>query len=524
MHLHRLFPLLALPLSFFSSNAHADNPPVVLRYGLFEQVVHYPHSYTQLPGDLSLRISFTNPGGETLHHYGYQENDRSWRIRFRPDFPGYWKYQATFSDGTPAAEGTFRCLWRYAPFDPVYINRLNPSCFRRGVDPLMIRGLSVSSNFLSPDFKPSLRSDFLNWFQNQGYNTIFVMEAGSEDSDGMHGDRYPAPFSWAPGGDEYAHLETILNELNQRGILLSPFGSSGAEQILPPPNELERFSRYFFARFGHFTNLLLRFPQASGPAGRSEDQVANGTAALLHAVRKYDVYGHAIGLPTSPGPSEASGADWLAVQAEHYHQGNNSRWTDLLSTAQQAHDQPVILSMETPRNPSKFRSLENLQQSDRNFRRAVSTALMSGAGLALTDANPNLSSSFSSTLRLTDRTQHQHDILKQIWDFVETTPWFEMQSRNDLSSVGHCLANPGQCYLVYVDSENSVDVAIDDATYGVEWIDPGQPHLRISDGTTGDEKNLHPPDSQRDWFLLLRRHYFGMPDQIHLSYESDPAH
>lgn len=93
-------------------------------------------------------------------------------------------------------------------------------------------------------------------------------------------------------------------------------------------------------------------------------------------------------------------------------------------------------------------------------------------------------SGFSGSLDLADCRQWRHDIVKDVWDFFETLPFYRMSPRQDLVSAGYCLAEIGAQYLVYLPDGGSVDVAVEHGSYTVTWIDAedtaGQ---RIADST-----------------------------------------
>ena len=94
--------------------------------------------------------------------------------------------------------------------------------------------------------------------------------------------------------------------------------------------------------------------------------------------------------------------------------------------------------------------------SDDELRKNAYVILFSGAALNFSDnGGPrvedigNSSSGFSGTLELDDRRQWRHDIVKRVWDFVETIPdWWTMRPRQDLVRAGRCLACEGERYLM----------------------------------------------------------------------------
>jgi hypothetical protein len=75
----------------------------------------------------------------------------------------------------------------------------------------------------------------------------------------------------------------------------------------------------------------------------------------------------------------------------------------------------------------------------------------------------------------------------------------------NLVSRGHCLAESGESYLVYLDSAQPVSVELNGGEYSVTWIDARQPQTRHETDTTRDGRNLMPPSGGDDWLVLLQR-------------------
>ena len=63
------------------------------------------------------------------------------------------------------------------------------------------------------------------------------------------------------------------------------------------------------------------------------------------------------------------------------------------------------------------------------------------------NAGGNSSAGFSGNLDPMQADQRRHDIIKQVWDLAEQFPFYRLTPRQDLTSAGYCLAEPGQHYL-----------------------------------------------------------------------------
>jgi hypothetical protein len=78
--------------------------------------------------------------------------------------------------------------------------------------------------------------------------------------------------------------------------------------------------------------------------------------------------------------------------------------------------------------------------SDDELRENAWVIQMSAAGLVFADNNGDSSSGFTGSMDLAERRQGRHDIVRRVWDFMETVPYYQMNPRRDLVSASCCLA------------------------------------------------------------------------------------
>jgi len=142
-----------------------------------------------------------------------------------------------------------------------------------------------------------------------------------------------------------------------------------------------------------------------------------------------------------------------------------------------------------------------------DLRRFMWVHLLSATSYNVGDMNGRSGSGFSGSLNLTDRKQERHDIPKQVWDFMETVPFYRMSPRQDLRDRRYLLAEAGKAYLAYLPTGGSVNIAIEAVgkPYRVTWINARAPRTdqRPAPATT-DGQNLRAPDGS-DWLVYLRR-------------------
>ena len=86
---------------------------VIAKWGRFEQSFKSTVLYSNAVQDVSLRVVFKSPLGETNEVDAFWDGGRIWRVRFSPDQPGRWKFRTTCSDkdnsGLHNESGEFIC-------------------------------------------------------------------------------------------------------------------------------------------------------------------------------------------------------------------------------------------------------------------------------------------------------------------------------------------------------------------------------------------------------------------------------
>jgi len=97
----RLVAACLLPaLAAVSPVGASGKTQVVSKWGRFEESFQSTVAYANPLQDVSLKVVFRSPLGETNEVDGFWDGGRTWRVRFSPDLPGHWKYRTTCSDKT----------------------------------------------------------------------------------------------------------------------------------------------------------------------------------------------------------------------------------------------------------------------------------------------------------------------------------------------------------------------------------------------------------------------------------------
>ena len=119
--------LLCLPIA-----ARAEKIFSVAKWQRAEITLKSSVSYTNALQQAEVRALFVSPLGETNRVYGFWDGGKTWRVRFKPTFPGRWKYFTMCSDtanrGLNGQSGEFDCTAaksdsRFAKHGPIQIAR-----------------------------------------------------------------------------------------------------------------------------------------------------------------------------------------------------------------------------------------------------------------------------------------------------------------------------------------------------------------------------------------------------------------
>ncbi len=486
------------------TQAVAEVRSTVGRWDRFEASVRNPRRYADPYRDVTLNVTYTRPDGSTVAFWGFYDGGSEWKIRFLADQLGRWQYEAVFSDGSPGPKGSFDCV---ASDLPGLISRdeTNPLWFGfQGGGHTLIRAFHVGDRFFAANWPAAKRTAFLDWAGKQGYNTLSIASHYlNRDSPGR-GRGWDTPKLWPLDAAEYRKMEAILDDLARRRILVFPFaGFFGQSSNYPrDPVDQERYIRYTLARLGCYWNLLWN---VAGPEPNVKNpwMDAKDVERLGRLIGKLDPFGHLLSVHNRTGDDPYRNSDWTTYGVL---QGPKTIDRSRLSRGllESHHPRKPLLAQETlwSGNVNHIRAIGRDYTND-DLRKNAWVIHLSAAALVFADNNGNSSTGFSDTMELTDRRQDRHDALRPVWDFLSGVPFYRMTPRQDLVDKGHCLAEVGKQYLVYLETRGTVNVRLAQGTYRVEWINAQNPADRRNGGTTQTGEKLTSPKDGDDWLLRL---------------------
>jgi hypothetical protein len=491
-----------------STQVDAAEPAAVAvgRWERFEVVVQNDKPYTDPYRDVQLEATYTRPDGRIIAFWGFYDGDNSWKLRFMPDALGLWKYTARFSDGSPGAAGEFRCVPSQTP-GPVIADPDNPIWFRHADgQPTLLRSLHVGDRFFAANWEPRQRSEFLDWTQKQGYDTLSIASFFLNRDVQGRGRGWQTPKLWPLDAKEYRKAEEILDDLARRKLVIFPFaGFFGRDSHRPKePADQRLYIDYTLARFGPYWNLLLN---VAGPEPLLKNQTYMTKAEINRLgteIRKRNPFNHLITIHNQTGDDEFKDEDWPSFGTL---QGPKTVNLSRLAAGllKNHHERRPLYAQETLWSGNRF----HMQSIGRDFtddelRRNAYVLLFCAAAFNFADNNGDSSTGFSGSLDPKDCRQARHDVIRQVWETFQTLPYRQTQPRPDLVDRGFCLADEGQNYLVYLPEGGPVSIRTKGGPFQATWRNTRQAvdNRLVKPLTTA--QNLSPP-AEGEWLLHLRR-------------------
>lgn len=485
------------------------------RWERFEAVLQNPTTYNNPYTDVTLDVVYTRPDGSNVSFWGFYDGDAqagdTWRFRFMPDQTGEWRYRANFSDGAAAAEGSFTCT-ESELHGPIGADHANPMWFGfRDGHQTLIRSFHVGDGFFAANTSAERRTAFLDWAQSQGYNLLSIASHYLNRAEPGRGEGWDTPRLWPLNADEYRRMEAILDDLHRRQIIVFPFaGFFGRASNFPvDPNQQEQYMRYTLARLAPYWNITFN---VSGPEPllikRPIPNMGREHVCRLGArIQELNVFAHALTVHNDTGDDDFIDEPWL-----DFGTLQGPKTTDLPTLSEGAlrnhHPDKPLYIQETLWSGNKYHP----NYSDEQLRKNAYVLLMAGGAInfidnggPVPDAVGDSSSGFSGSMDLADCRQGRHDILKGVWDNFARFPFQQLRPAQEAVSRGYCLADPGNAYLVYVDSPGSINVAVEPGSYAVEWVNAQNGHDRHTGEATATGQELATPAQGDDWLLYLKR-------------------
>jgi hypothetical protein len=502
VYVNVLLFLVVFP-SLQSKSCEAMAGVSVGRWSRFEASVKNIKEYRNPYVDVTLNVTYESPDGIEIKFWGFYDGGRTWKIRFMPDRIGTWKYEAVFSDGSDGISGTFECIRSDIP-GMISVDQANPAWFGyKGGKHVLIRSFHVGDRFFAENWPAAQRKAFLDWAQTQGYNMLSVASHYLNRDARGRGRGWRTPDLWPLNATEYQKMEAIMNDLAARRIMPYPFAGFFGQSSDFPTNHQEqtKYIKYILARLGPYWNTLFNVagPEPKIKPGEFQNAMeVTDINRLGRKIRELDIFGHLISVHNPGGDDPFKNEDWLSFVTLQGWKGTN--FSDISrGLLKNHHDAKPLYAQEVFWPGNKYHSIHD----EADIRKKAFVMMMSAATINYADMDGDSSSGFSGSMDLSDRKQANHDIVRKVWDFFETIPFYRMSPRRKIADRGFCLAEAGRYYLVYLVNGGAVNVSVGAGRYKVTWINARNTSDRRHVGTTNSGKNLSAPNGGDDWLLSL---------------------
>lgn len=483
----------------------------VERWRRFETDCYNGHHYEDPFRDVTLEAIYTRPDGTEVSFWGFYDGKERWRLRFMPDQLGTWRHQSRFTDGSPGPSGRFECVAGDTP-GTICAYEHNPIWFgHRDGSSFFMRSLHVGDRFFASNWDAQKRSAFLDWAQEQGYNTLSIASHYLNREIEGRGLEWQTPDLWPLNPSEYRRLEETMDDLERRRFVIFPFaGFFGQDSDFPRARrDQELYVRYVLARFAPYWNVLFN---VAGPEPLVHAQrfgyimMYDDVCRLGAMIGELDPFGHLVTIHNRTADDPFRDEEWLGFGTMQ-----GPKTTDLtelgLRHLLNHHKRKPLYAQETLWSGNIYHP----DYSDEQVRKNAFVMSMCAASINFADhgapsgeGKGHSSEGFSGTLELSDRYQDRHDIVRRVWDFMEETPYRRLRPRPDLVDTGWCLAEEGVYYLVYLAEVDELTVRLAPGEYELTWINARETGERRDGGTSEDGRAIRPPDSE-DWILELQR-------------------
>ncbi len=510
----------ALCLWFIVSNSNGQ----VQQYDLFEADVYSDSVFENPFTDVELKVYLIKPDGTSAEFWGFYRCGNRWSFRWMPDKVGRWQWHARFTSGRGEASGAFYCI----PGDiPGLIGAYtkNPIWFAfAGNKPVLLRSLHVGDcffadepNTMDPEKKWSsaLRREFLDWAQAQGYNMLSIGSHLLNRRENDRGQGWNTPKLWnartgRPNPAEYDRMEAVLDDLAARRMIVYPFaGFFGKSADWPVDSTLRRiYLKYTLARLAPYWNLLFL---VAGPEPLHTETGNSYQNAMAYddinrwgnLIARLDPFGHLLSVHNRTEASEEG--DPFKNQAWYTFstiQGPKTLDRRLLAekTLMNLHPAKPYYAQETLWAGNIWHPDYGLE----DLRKNAVVLNMCAATINFADNDGNSSTGFSGLPLLERRVQEKHEIMKRVWDFFDSLPFFEMKPAPQCVDRGFCLAKKDSLMLVYLDEDGAFRILQGKGRYQLEWIHAEKTEQRLDCGTVEVDRPLKAP-ANGDWFAWLVR-------------------
>jgi hypothetical protein len=485
---------MSLPAGALAAAA-ADVP----RYGVFEITLTasgtYSNPYLLMPGDNAtpgfVVGTFAGPGSESITMDGFWDGGSTWKIRMSPTSQGVWTYATTSADpGLDGKTGSFTCT-SSASRGFIRVDPTHPHHFRwsDGTPFYWAPVTTMIAHFDDRDAQGGTRRVDNGAFQSladvraaQGFTAThwgyygFNKPQFNDDSQANEGG--PPFTNYNPdllNASYYQFGDRRVTALLDRGII-PQFTLGWPDQGIASlgHERLKRCWRYLIARYAAY-NVTWNLFGEGDEFGSSWLSVANDYGDLT---KRRDPYDHVTTTHLTGGPTST-----LAGQS----------WYDYIMLQRGASATSDYLSYGKPVVNAEYGGYEDQDVSGDQLRALVWGVRMHGGYFVYESWGDDPESSGANYAGIANRF------------FRDRTRFELLEYHPELMGGTPALANPGQEYVVYLQSGGSVtaDLSAASGTLPVEWYNPRTGTAAAAPTTSGGASRAFSAPDSNDWVLHI---------------------
>ncbi len=347
----------------------APGSPQISKWAKFEQVFASSAAYANPLQEAEMFVTFRSPLGEEMVVPGFWDGGSVWKVRFRPDQPGYWSWETKCTDagnaGLNGRKGRFLCTarsgsGRFSEHGPIRVHRSGRYLEHEDGTPFFYLGdTSWNGPLKSTDADWAF---YLETRAAQGFSAVQWVATqfrAAPDGDILKRVAYSGTNGIAVNQEFFQRLDGKVSAMNQSGFLSVPVmlwaHGGGTNRPIDPGAILKeddaiRLARYMVARW-QADDVLWILPGDGDYRGANTDRWKRIGLAVFGQIAHAPVSLHPGGRmwPIREFLSEP----WIGIngyQSGHNDRDDNLKWMTSGDPAKDWKLSPVrpSISLEAP--------------------------------------------------------------------------------------------------------------------------------------------------------------------------------
>jgi len=465
------------------------------------------------PYTVPFNATVTRPDGATFKTPGFHDGGNTWKLRVGPDMTGNWSL-TTHSDDDSLDGKTvkFQCTPSPSLHGPLRVDPDHPHHFVHD-DGARWFHLGYECDWLwaldmgNPEL-PTIRP-FLDKLAANGFNLI-VMNVYAHDCDWRKGktgpDDYGPPpmYPWAGTNENpdhsrlnppfWQHYDRVIHAMFDRGIqahiMIKVYNKMVNWPAKNSPEE-DLYLRTVVARYAPYPNVIWDYSKEAHYEKDVEYKLG-----FIRRLKELDPYGRLVTVHDDDALYNRGTYDSLLdYRSDQQHKD----WHRMILRQRELHNWPVVnieFGYEWGAGGENDHTYGVVQSAEENSRRAWLVA--TGGGY------PTYYYTYTAwdVIRPND-TPPGYDYMRVLRDILEKTNYWEMKPADELVDNGHCLADRGKEYLVYLEKPQPVTFQLQADALEIKWFNALTGEARDAGKVNAGSITFEPPSEWAETPLVL---------------------